>query len=62
MMVVLKHMKDYMFVQIVLSKEDIEKLLQKAHTTKKSHAVLTAVAHYLRCDKAGDAKEEGIEE
>ena len=47
MMVVLKLMKDYMFVQIVLSKKDLEKLLQKAHTPKKSDAVLTAVAHYL---------------
>ncbi len=55
-------MKDFVYVQIVLSKEDLEKLMKKAHTTKKSYAVLTAVAHYLRCDKAGDARTEGIED
>ena len=55
--------KDFVYVQVVLSKQTVEELLRKAHVTSKTDAVYAAVAHYLRCNKAGSyAQEVGEDE
>jgi len=51
-------MRDFKYVQVVLSNETIEKLLKKAHVTKATDAVYAAVEHYLKCDRAGSYTQE----
>jgi cell division ATPase FtsA len=37
------------YVQTVLTEEELEKLLQKAGTSNKKDALRKAILHYLKC-------------